>query len=70
MERTQYLIDTNIVIDYLGKRLPASGMAFMNHVFSNVRLVSVITKIEVLGFKAPGQHEQLLTKILCKISPY
>ena len=32
MEQQQYLIDTNAVIDYLGEKLPASGMAFMNGV--------------------------------------
>jgi hypothetical protein len=64
MERTQYLIDTNIVIDYLGERLPASGMAFMNRVFDNLPLVSVITKIEILGFKAPGEYEQLLNNFM------
>jgi predicted nucleic acid-binding protein len=64
MEQPQYLIDTNTVIDYLGERLPASGMAFMNHVFSKLPPVSVITKIEILGFKAPGEYEQLLINFM------
>jgi predicted nucleic acid-binding protein len=60
MEQQQYLIDTNAVIDYLGEKLPASGMAFMNGVIDDVPLVSVVTKIEVLGFNAPTEHYQLL----------
>ncbi|OJW71311.1 MAG: hypothetical protein BGO68_01075 [Candidatus Amoebophilus sp. 36-38] len=64
MERTEYLIDTNAVIDYLGKKLPVSGMAFMNHVMDTLPIVSVITKIEVLGFKAPGSYDQLLTNFM------
>ncbi len=53
MEQPQCLIDTNAVIDYLGSRLPASGMDFMNKVIDAVPNVSVVTKIEVLGFNAP-----------------
>jgi predicted nucleic acid-binding protein len=60
MEQQQYLIDTNAVIDYLGEKLPASGMVFMNGVIDDVPLVSVVTKIEVLGFNAPTEHYQLL----------
>ena len=60
MEQPQYLIDTNAVIDYLGEKLPASGMVFMNDVIDAVPMVSVITKIEVLGFNAPAEHYQLL----------
>ena len=56
----QYLIDTNAVIDYLGEKLPASGMDFMNGIIDAVPMVSVVTKIEVLGFNAPAEHYQLL----------
>jgi hypothetical protein len=64
MEQPRYLIDTNAVIDYLGSRLPASGMDFMDTVVDAVPNVSVITKIEVLGFNAPGEHYQLLTNFI------
>ncbi len=52
MEQPQYLIDTNAIIDYLGKNLPPHGMDFMSDIIDNVPNVSVITKIEVLGFNA------------------
>lgn len=60
MEQPQYLIDTNVVIDYLGKKLPLSGMEFMNGIVDAVPNISVITKIEVLGFNASEEHAQLL----------
>lgn len=60
MEQSQYLIDTNAIIDYLGQKLPSAGMEFMNPIVDNVPKVSVISKIEVLGFKASEQHCQLL----------
>ena len=64
MERGQYLIDTNAGIDYLGKKLPANGMELMNNVFDAVPIVSVITKIEVLGFNALDEHYQLLINFM------
>ncbi len=61
MEHTQYLIDTNAVIDYLGRKLPLSGMAFMNNIIDAVPNISVITKIELLGFNTSAEHYQTLT---------
>ena len=64
MEQQQYLIDTNVVIDYLGKKLPDTGMTFMNDVIDAVPNISVITKIEVLGFNAPDEHYRLLSSFM------
>ena len=60
MEQSQYLIDTNAIIDYLGQKLPSSGMEFMNQIIDNIPNVSVITKIEVLGFNTIDTHYQIL----------
>ena len=57
MER--YLIDSNAVIDYLNGRLPVSGMNFLNVVVDDLVMVSVITKIETLGFKTTPEDELL-----------
>ena len=64
MGKPYYLIDTNVVIDYLGNNIPASGMGFMNTVMNTKPQVSVITKIEVLGFNAPDEHYRLLTHFM------
>jgi predicted nucleic acid-binding protein len=57
----KYLIDSNSVVDYLGKKLPDSGMVFMNPIIDAVANISVITKIEVLGFRmTENEHEKLL----------
>ena len=48
----RFLIDSNVVIDYLKGTLPLSGMNLMNHIVDDLLLLSVITKIEVLGFPA------------------
>ena len=64
MEQPQYLINSNAVIDYLGSKLPASGMDFMNVVIDAIPNVSGVTKIEVLGFNTSDQHFQLLTNFI------
>ena len=64
MEQSQYLIDTNAIIDYLGQKLPATSMEFMNQIIDKVPNISVISKIEVLGFNAPEQHYQLLSDFM------
>lgn len=60
----QHLIDTNTVIDYLGRKLPDSGMAFMNNIIDAVPNISIITRIEVLGFSAPDEHYKTLTDFM------
>ncbi len=64
MEQSNYLIDTNSVIDYLGLKIPNSGMDFISSIIDEVPKVSIITKIEVLGFNAPENHYQLLTDFM------
>ncbi len=64
MEQPQYLIDTNVVIDYLGKKLPSAGMDFMNGIIDAVPNVSVITKIEVLSFNTSSENYQLLVNFM------
>ncbi len=60
----QYLIDTNAVIDYLGEKLPSIGMNFMNGVVDAMPVVSVITKIEVLGFNTTRENATLLNAFI------
>ncbi len=44
----QYLIDTNVVSDYLSASFPAAGMALMDTAIDAVPNISVITQIELL----------------------
>ncbi len=60
----KYLIDSNSVIDYLGEKLPKRGMSFMHPIIDAVPTISVITKIEVLGFNAPETHQKMLTNFM------
>ena len=46
----RYLMDTNVLIDYTALRLPQSASDFVETLFDNDFLISVIAKIEVLGY--------------------
>jgi predicted nucleic acid-binding protein len=63
MER-QYLTESNVVIDYLAGRLTEKGKAFMNQVINEIPILSVITKIEVLGFNTSAEATQLLSQFI------
>ena len=55
-----YLIDSNAVIDYLMDKLTRKGMDFMDEVVTEVPNVSIITKIEVLGFSTSVEVTRFL----------
>jgi predicted nucleic acid-binding protein len=64
MEQQRYLIDTNVVVDYLGRKLPEVAMVYMDDVIDAVPNVSVVTKIEVLGFNTPDEYYHLLVSFM------
>ena len=53
-------MDTNAIIDYLGKKFPLDGMKFMNDIIDNDPTLSVISKIELLSFNTTEEDYQLL----------
>jgi hypothetical protein len=64
MEQPKYLIDTNVVIYYLGNNLTPKGMNFMNNIIDVIPNISVITQIEVLSFQTTNEHYKTLTILL------
>jgi predicted nucleic acid-binding protein len=46
----RYLIDSNVLIDYMADRLPQKGSNFVERILVKQFLISVIVKIEVLGY--------------------
>jgi len=59
-----YLIDSNVVIDYLAGKFPKLGKEFMNTVVNDIPVISVITKIEILGFTSTTEAESLLREFI------
>ncbi len=58
-----YLLDTNIVIYYLEATLPQKAMRFVRKIVNEQPILSVINKIELLGFNAPIKEEQAFTEL-------
>jgi predicted nucleic acid-binding protein len=50
---TQFLIDTNALSDYLGRKFSDGGMDFMHLVVNNDPYISVMTQIELLSYLSP-----------------
>ena len=53
-----YLLDTNALINYLNAFIPASAMQFMHGVVDEFCHISIISKMETLGFNFSSQAEQ------------
>jgi hypothetical protein len=54
----QYLIDTNVVSDYFSASFSNAAMQFMDNAIDAIPNLSVITKIELLCWKADVATEQ------------
>ena len=54
----RYLLDTNTLIDYLNAKLPQTAMQRLGTIVDNEALISVITKIETLGYNFKDIQEQ------------
>jgi predicted nucleic acid-binding protein len=67
MERKNYLIDTNIAIYYFGLSLSGEAEKFMDQVLSERYFISVINRIELLGFKQlNGQESDVFASFVSK----
>jgi predicted nucleic acid-binding protein len=66
-----YLIDSNAIIDYLSGAMPEEAMIWPGNTINEVPIISVMTKIEVLGFKNTANTEALLNDFIdaCMIIP-
>ena len=61
-----FLLDTNTIIYYLKGGFSSNGMKMIGGVVDNQPSISIITKIELLGFNAPNAKEQEFTKKFVK----
>lgn len=57
MERKKYLIDTNVSIYYFGLALSKESEKLMDQILGERYFISVINRIELLGFKQLNGNE-------------
>jgi predicted nucleic acid-binding protein len=53
-----YLLDTNAVINYLDASMPKVGMELLNTIVDDKPMISIVTKIETLGYAFKSIEEQ------------
>ncbi len=53
-----YILNTNSVLNFLNGTLPENGKVFLKKVVDDESILSIITKIETLGFKFDSLKEQ------------
>lgn len=61
-----YLIDTNTIIDYLNASFPETGKIFLNAVVDSNSTLSIITKMETLGYNFKSKNEQIIMETFIK----
>lgn len=59
MGRQEYLIDTNVAIEYIGEALPEKALSMMDDFIDGQFYLSVINKIELLGFAGLTENEEI-----------
>lgn len=59
MARQEYLIDTNVAIEYIGETLPEKALSLLDGIIDARFYISVINKIELLGFGSITEDEEL-----------
>lgn len=64
MGEEKFLIDTNVIIDFLAGKFSENDSKFINSIIDKTPIISVITKIEVLGFKTNQKDYQILSNFI------
>ena len=64
----QYLLDTNTVIDYLNAALPPTAMQRLGEILDNESIISVVTKIETLGYNFENSDELFIMETFVNAS--
>ena len=60
----RFLIDTNVNIDYTSGILDSKGSSYVERIFNTGFTISIVVKIEVLGYVADPAKMQLLEEFL------
>jgi predicted nucleic acid-binding protein len=59
-----YLVDSNVLIDYVANRFTKGQLKALDIIFDEAVRVSVITKIELLGYNSEGAEEAKMLQFL------
>lgn len=60
----RFLIDTNVIIDYTSGKFDNDAAIFAENIFNTDFNISVVVKIEALGYSGPLSEMELLTDFI------
>ena len=63
---TEYLLDSDIIIDFLAGKIPNSGMVAVSAIVDRIPNISVISQIEVLRFNDTPENDAILADFINK----
>jgi predicted nucleic acid-binding protein len=59
-----YLVDSNVLIDYVAERFQSNQLKALDLIFDDALRISVITKIEILGYNGVPEEEARMIEFL------
>ena len=60
----KYLLDTNVVLDFMGRKLPENSKVLLSKIIDDQINISAINKMELLGFTHVEQNLIAATSIV------
>jgi hypothetical protein len=60
----QYLIDTNVISDFLTNSFDDRGAAFVSEILDTEPIISFVTQIELLSWRADKKTEQVIVSFV------
>ena len=63
-----FLLDTNVIINYLDASLPVSAMQYLHTIVDEAPIILIITKMEALGYNFKSADEQKVMETLINAS--
>jgi len=59
-----YLVDSNVLIDYVAERFKNNQLKALDLIFDEALRISIITKIEILGYDGVEEEEAKMIQFL------
>lgn len=59
-----YLIDSNVIIDYLANKIPEEKKEVLNQIIDLVPNISILSQIEILGYNTSKENQNILSEFI------
>ena len=59
-----YLMDSNVIIDYLANKIPEEKKEILNQIIDLVPKISILSQIEILGYNTSKENQNILSEFI------